>query len=270
MEFYQMFVLGLTLIQSINCLVYYGNFCDDCDIIGNDIQVLTSSDFDDCWTKCLNNPNCNHLSFLKSNKNCFLKYKSQISLSQAYFKSGLFSAIMDRSKNCTNANDYTPNPLNCTFYYRCLGGYLQTLGCQNNLFFDPVSKTCSQNSTCSYGCTNSKDNVAVLGLQNFSNEYFNCSSKTIQKCTRGFIFDIKEKKCKNENLINNIFTIKKITGSFTLIESVSLKDIFSCCTWCLLDFKCDMVAYDNFLCQKIAFVENNFLINDSLIYIKQK
>ncbi|CAF0871719.1 unnamed protein product [Brachionus calyciflorus] len=197
MESYQIYVFGLIFTQSINCIAIYGDFCDNCDLIGNDIQQISSTGLEDCWSRCLNNPNCNHFLFSKISYGCWLKNKANIDFSSMNVNNGAIAGIIKRSKNCTNANDFTPNPLNCTLYHRCLSGYLQNFGCLNNLFFDSVTKTCNLNSTCFYGCKNNMDTVGILSNEAVSNDYFNCATKSIEKCVVGFIFDLKEKKCIN-------------------------------------------------------------------------
>ncbi|CAF0865349.1 unnamed protein product, partial [Brachionus calyciflorus] len=88
-----------------NSITLYGDFCDNCNLSGNDIQRLSSSSFEACWISCLDNQYCTHLAFEKSNKNCWLKNKPKISFSKSNLNYGAMSAIMDRSKNCTNAYD---------------------------------------------------------------------------------------------------------------------------------------------------------------------
>ncbi|CAF1046842.1 unnamed protein product [Brachionus calyciflorus] len=266
MKFYLILNFTLFFFKFINCFVIYGDFCDNCDLVGNNIQDFGGSSLEACWTSCLNKPNCNHFAFDKSNNYCWLKNKPNISFSELNFHNGIMVGIMNRSKNCTNDDDYRSNPLNCTLYHRCLSGYLQTFGCLNSEFFDHVTKTCNQNSTC---CTTSKDIVGVQSNKTVSSEYFSCATKTIQECKFGFIFDLKKKKCISGSLMSNTFLMKKISGNFSLIESAILKNYLICCLWCLLDLECEIVIFNTFECQKISITENNFLVNDSLIYIKQ-
>ena len=151
MKFELMIYLGLVLFEKINNIIIYGSFCDYCDFGGHDMTNIQSSDFEDCWTSCLNNTSCTLFSFLKSEKWCWLKKKANVSFNLFSNHNNVMCGIVDRSKSCLAVEDFTPNTNNCTLYYRCFSGFLQHLGCLNGKYFDPILKTCTTNSTCSYG-----------------------------------------------------------------------------------------------------------------------
>ncbi|CAF0824840.1 unnamed protein product [Brachionus calyciflorus] len=250
------------LIKKKSCYTIHGSFCDGCNLGGGDISNFLSTSFEDCWNSCLNNPSCNFFAFSKITNNCWLKYSVVTDFSLFSDFSENMCGIVDRSKNCSTIDDFTPNPNNCTLYYRCFSGFLQHLGCLNGKYFDPILKTCTLNSTCSYVCQKNQD---LVGIINKNNEYFSCLAQKIETCWENSRFDTVKKNCFLHVNIN-IFKIKQTSGNYGLIESANFKSKFLCFGWCMKDSNCKMAIFKSFSCEKFDETNYNFMLNGSLVY----
>ncbi|CAF1003676.1 unnamed protein product [Brachionus calyciflorus] len=260
MKFFMILNISLFIIK-IDSLTIQGSFCYGCNLAGSDINEIPNISIDDCLSECIKEISCTYFSFLKSNNNCWLKNKPDVNFSQFSNDGNFISGIVERSIRCSNTQDFTPNPLNCSLYYRCFSGFLQLMGCLNGMYFDPFRKTCSIDSTCSYVC---KNNQEVTGIFYNNNEYYNCVSGKIEKCKNGGKFDIANQKCSK-----NIFQIKYTSGNFGLIESANIRSkVMSCLAWCMEDIRCKMVSFKYHSCQKFDLINNNFFLNISLVYFK--
>ncbi|CAF0762983.1 unnamed protein product [Brachionus calyciflorus] len=260
---------GLVLFQKIISFAIHGSFCDNCDFGHYDIDFAQNMQFEDCWISCLNNINCTHFAYSKVEKFCWLKNKVNVSFSFFYDHSLNMCGIIDRSTICSPTEDFTPNPNNCILYYRCFARFLQVLGCQKGMYFDPFLKACTINSTCSYACKNEKELVGIINNNTNSNEFYNCITQKIETCKWNGRFDIIKKECTNF-VTSKVYKMQYASGDYGLIGSANFNFKLLCLVWCLKDSNCKMVLFiDKYLCHKFELAKDNFQLKSSFGYFQQ-
>ncbi|CAF1083125.1 unnamed protein product [Brachionus calyciflorus] len=263
MKFKLMIYIGLVLFEKINSIIIYGSFCDYCDFGGDDMTNFRSSDFEDCWI----NTSCTLFSFLKSDNRCWLKNTVNASFNLFNHHREVMCGKVDRTKNCLAVEDLTPDCNNCTLYYRCFTGFLQHLGCLNGMYFDPILKNCTINSTCTYACKSEKDLVGIINNTN-SNEFYNCMTQKIETCKSNGRFDIIKKECTHFST-SKVFKKLVTSGNYGSIGSANFNFKYLCLAWCLKDSNCKMVIFEKFLCRKYELNSGSSYLEDSLGYLQQ-
>ncbi|CAF0859826.1 unnamed protein product [Brachionus calyciflorus] len=245
----------ITIHQAFS-LNWIGQNAYDCDFSGNDIKSQIVNNFEACWINCLNNPNCTHYAFRLSDNSCYPKSKNGISQGEAIVKVEHICGIIDRTKQCLEMNDYSPEPSSCRLYYRCINDYLNLVGCLNNQLFDPSTKECSNYSSCYYGCRNSTDKVGYVSK---TEQYYDCQTNSTKSCGQGQMFDLRGKKCIISVLKNSMFELKKnVKFSNVKLEEIIVNKKFLCLKRCIKIINCKIVQYKDNICKIFDELSSNF------------
>ncbi|CAF0726402.1 unnamed protein product [Brachionus calyciflorus] len=199
------FFTGLIHFYQVFSIKWLGQYAQNCDLIWDDIKIYDVSNFEKCWVDCLINPACTHYTFSLSKKTCYQKRKIGITHNMAKTDSNGICGIVDRTMQCLELIEYSPEPRSCGLYYRCVNGFYNLVGCFDNLLFDPFTRQCNNYSACYHGCRNSADKVGIV-LE--TNKYYDCQTNSIKNCTGGESFDLKEKKCL-KSVQKHMFEYKK-------------------------------------------------------------
>ncbi|CAF0785429.1 unnamed protein product [Brachionus calyciflorus] len=252
LKYKQVYNLNLTEILSIN---WIGQYAYDCDFFGNDLVVQVAANFEACWMNCLKNQQCNHYFFRFSDRICIQKSKKEITYENATKYIGAICGILNRTMQCLEIRDYSPESRSCSLYYRCVDGIYNLVGCSDNQLFDPYTKQCSSYSQCHYGCRNSSDKVGIVSE---INQYYDCQNNLIRYCKVGESFDLEKKICSRK-IQECIFEYKRSeTFLNILLTEKRVIDLQLCFNWCISMFNCKIVHYKDNICKIFGESEQNF------------
>ena len=109
-----LFLLFLTLLNLTNAQNFQFQSASsgqvmtaaNCDFFGNDLLsgATTSTSVDDCGSQCVKNSNCNHFTYITSNKDCWLK--NAINPSPTFLSVGICGYVPSRPNPSTNALNF--------------------------------------------------------------------------------------------------------------------------------------------------------------------
>ncbi|CAF1057518.1 unnamed protein product [Brachionus calyciflorus] len=263
------FVIAFIVFHQVYSMNWLGQYANDCDFIGNDLESKILNNIDQCLMYCFTKPLCYHYTFRLSDKGCFLKSKNDISLGEAIFKYQHICGVKDRTKVCFEMIDYPPVPLSCNSYYNCVTGHYKFAKCDANKLFDPFLGECNSHSECYHGCRNSTDKV---GIPLKTNQFYDCQANLIRNCSEGLSFDLKEKKCLKP-ILKNMFEYKK-TYNFSNVL-LAMRKVFEerlCFNWCIRVFYCKIIQYENNICKIFGESRNQsqYLNYNNVYFLRDK